>query len=337
MLKKLVSIYFKYYPKTFIFCYHRVIPESIAQAQLVHRALFVTPETFENQIKWMLQHGKIISPDELYQYTSRMRFIITFDDGWKDNYTYAVKIMKKYNIASTFFITTGNIDDRELFWSENIGFLIADALKASSQEHVITVMKHLIRDIIHEYNLQGKLYVNEKSKNVYYILDRFIEHAKYLSANERKMMCLTLCKNLNISYHNEGEINLLSWNEIASMAEEGHKFGSHTHTHELLDRVDNSIIDYELKQSKFILEKKLGKEIDMFSYPNGNYLRIYIQESLRRHGFRYAFTLGAQAFQYNERYLIPRAILFEDISRSMDRYILKYMLINRTKSIWRKN
>ena len=46
--------------------------------------------------------------------------IITFDDGFKNNYKVACKILRKYNLPATFFICPGTIDRNNLFWVDEI-------------------------------------------------------------------------------------------------------------------------------------------------------------------------------------------------------------------------
>ncbi len=72
--------------------------------------LLITPETFEEQIKYLHEHGyKIVSVEEV---SKRLRMnedvknyiAITFDDGYLNNYTYAFPILKKYAATATFYI-----------------------------------------------------------------------------------------------------------------------------------------------------------------------------------------------------------------------------------------
>jgi len=335
VLGKINSIYLRTFQQVYIFCYHRIIPETIAKSQMVHRALYITPETFESHIRWMIKHGQITTTSDLYHVSRFPRFIITFDDGWKDNVTYAVPILKKYHCSAEFYLSTGNIDSRELFWSENIGFLINDALKKHTTEVVATRLSNLVKALITCYGLQEKIDVDSSSENLVYLIDRYIETVKYIPIADRDEVLLRLCQELNIVFHNDGDKLLLDWQEIASMSRSGFRFGTHTHSHTLLDRVDNETIDSELEQSKIVLEKILGVEVDSFSYPNGYYQNPYIQSSLRKHGYRYAYTLGSKPFKSkrDDRYHIPRFLVFEDISRSMDRCFVSYILRDSIKSI----
>ena len=72
--------------------------------------LLIAPETFEEQIKYLHEHGyKIVSVEEA---SKRLRMnenvkkyiAITFDDGYLNNYTYAFPILKKYAATATFYI-----------------------------------------------------------------------------------------------------------------------------------------------------------------------------------------------------------------------------------------
>ena len=50
--------------------------------------------------------------------------IVTFDDGYKDNYIYAYPILKKYQIPATIFLTYDYIGQDDLFWWDQIGYII---------------------------------------------------------------------------------------------------------------------------------------------------------------------------------------------------------------------
>jgi len=72
---------------------------------------FTSPRSFERQIRFLKKHGiKFLTASEMVAYyVEQRRFpertvCVTFDDGWKDNYTNAFPILKKYGVPATIFI-----------------------------------------------------------------------------------------------------------------------------------------------------------------------------------------------------------------------------------------
>lgn len=71
----------------------------------------VSPESFERQMNYIKQHGyQVISLDDFVQGVgkgmlfNRYTVIITFDDGYLDNYTKAFPVLQKYDFPATVFV-----------------------------------------------------------------------------------------------------------------------------------------------------------------------------------------------------------------------------------------
>lgn len=99
--------------------YHKV--------DILNHALSVSPQEFEEQMEYLYQKGyHTITPDQLMVYLKSGKplpekpIMLTFDDGYLDNYTNAYPIMKKYNFTATIFIVTNFIgkDDRFMTWDQ---------------------------------------------------------------------------------------------------------------------------------------------------------------------------------------------------------------------------
>ena len=62
---------------------------------------------------------------------------------------------------------------------------------------------------------------------------------------------------------------MLSWTQIKEMSNNNISFGSHTFTHPILTKVETDRAKYEILSSKIEIERKIGKQVFCFSYPNG--------------------------------------------------------------------
>ena len=76
----------------------------------------VTPQTFEGQMEHLREAGfKTLKLDELMSYIKgdmdiQKAVVITFDDGWLDNYLYAFPVIKKYGLNAVIFLVTDWVD-----------------------------------------------------------------------------------------------------------------------------------------------------------------------------------------------------------------------------------
>ncbi len=87
---------------------------------------WITPENFERHMIYLKEHGyNVISLDELVtaikekQHISRKTVVITFDDGFENNYTNAYPILKQYGFPATMFIPSDLVNTKgRLTWEE---------------------------------------------------------------------------------------------------------------------------------------------------------------------------------------------------------------------------
>lgn len=90
-----------------VITYHRIRDDNI------DRDISVSIKNFEKQMKYLANNYNIISIDDLLKNINRHKInfldniAITFDDGFKDNYTNAYPILKKYRLPITIFLISG--------------------------------------------------------------------------------------------------------------------------------------------------------------------------------------------------------------------------------------
>lgn len=92
-----------------------------------YHALCLSPQEFDEQMRYLYDNGyHTITPDQLTGYLKYGKelpdkpVMITFDDGYLDNYTNAYFIMKKYGFTATIFLVTNMVgqDPRFVNWDQ---------------------------------------------------------------------------------------------------------------------------------------------------------------------------------------------------------------------------
>ena len=83
-----------------------------------------TAEAFDEQLAWIKKNYDVVSPADLPAAKSGRRVIITFDDGYRDNYTAAFPVLQRHGLPATFFVATGFIDEPRLPWWDEIAWMV---------------------------------------------------------------------------------------------------------------------------------------------------------------------------------------------------------------------
>lgn len=293
--------------KAFVLMYHRVLSQERSYDMYVQPGMYVTDKTLDRQVSFLKEKYKVLFLEELIKKINRNESIcgccaITFDDGWRDNYTDAFPILKKHQIPATIFLATDNIGTDRLFWPEEICQYIdkLPLLKYTPADNAITVLK-FYRDI-EKYSTGGR--------NSY--LNKVIEVLKKYSPDERAEV-LTYFRGMN-----RAQVHLrqmMDWKEAEEMLKSGLiVFGAHTARHEILDQLPISIAKTEIYKSKYVIEQSLGVKVTTFAYPNGNY-NADVLTLLQEGDFAGAVTTKRGYLKQSTSLMeIPRIGMHEDIS-----------------------
>jgi len=86
-----------------------------------------------------------------------------------------------------------------------------------------------------------------------------------------------------------GTEGYMRWEQIRELKNSGMIIGSHAMTHRILTELSDADLDYELRESKKILEDNLGCPIDFFSVPRGFYNKKVIKKA-KEAGYKAVFT-----------------------------------------------
>ena len=102
----------------------------------------------------------------------------------------------------------------------------------------------------------------------------------------------------------------LRWGHLREMATAGWTIGSHTKSHSYLPDLPSSKWEEEIRGSKEILEDKLQRPVNLFSYPVGGYTEE-IMACVRRAGYRAACTTNRGDFFSFDPYRLTRIKMTE--------------------------
>ena len=258
-----------------ILTYHRIINPTDDFIQ--HRGVIsATPENFERQVKFLVKNYNLISFDHLKQAVNaeirlpQRSLIITFDDGYKDNYTNAFPLLQKYGAPATFFLTTGFLDGSNTPWWDGLASMI----------HQTTISGVNLAEFGY-YDLSLKadrlLAISVINKNL-----------KSMEAMKRIKKMNWIKRKLKIDRkRNTHRSEFMSWDNVMEMDKEGMQFGAHTITHCNLTKESIIVAKREIIESKKRIEEKLKKDIVAFCYPYG-YKELLNQDTialLRKSGF----------------------------------------------------
>jgi peptidoglycan/xylan/chitin deacetylase (PgdA/CDA1 family) len=251
-----------------VLTYHRISDEPDLQDPLK-----VSYATFEKQVRYLKKHYEIISGHQLIEIIKNNNpfpeksCLITFDDGWKDNYTNAFKILKKHQVPAVMFICTDYVGTDKIFWHEELANTLMNIPDNSNINKIDTELKEWPESVIKK--LKKVLRSSHKTRRS--PINTLVEDLKIFDEETIRRFNLTLKKIFLAAVKIDQLPHLLSWNEAREMSQNNIYFGSHTKSHSLLTLIDEYKILDELKESKRIIETMLDYKVELLSYPNGNY------------------------------------------------------------------
>ena len=289
-------------PCLWVLMYHRVLPSTDPRYAAEEPGMVVTPDTFREHLKTL---AEFFEPMPLSEWHRRARdgktlpmkaCAITFDDGWSDNYQYALPILQELNTPAHLFAVAELIGTRRMFWPNRVARLLLEHEKGLAQ---LDEGQWLLAAIAGKPSRES--------------VAAAINACKKLSDQEVESKLDLLERILGIDQPREPA--LMSWEQLGEMAAGGLvEIGSHTCNHRrLLDGVDQQTLIHEIAGSKAILQSKLECEINTFCYPNGDYSPA--AEALVRQHYQLAVTTRGGINQINtDPHLLTRYGVHEDIS-----------------------
>ena len=270
-------------PVLMILNYHRIGDK---EATDYDPGLFsCTADELDWQIAYLKRRFRIATLDDVMQLLSGERrltepqVLITFDDGYIDNYQLAYPVLRRHAVQGVFFLPTAFAGTSRVPWWDEIAYIV----KRSRRPRFRLEYPHpqdfdLENDgpaqcVMHVLRLYKQPAMRDHA--------RFLEQLEHASDSSRPGSGAERC--------------FLDWNEAREMQHGGMAFGSHTHNHGILSKLPPKNQLEELTLSREILERELGRKIDTLAYPVGarDTFSAETVEALRQAKYRAAFSFYA--------------------------------------------
>lgn len=252
----------------------------------------VTCEEFSWQMRYVRSHLTPISFRELAAIVDGERpcprnpAIVTFDDGFDDNYLNAYPILRELGVKATMFVVTDYVGSRRAFWFDHVS-------------HALSVAQAGSYDVPQPGQAPLRLVVPAGLDDRRALARRIKVGLKSRSSEELIECVAALSRTLGLPEAvDDPDSRPFGWQELTEMASSGLvEFGSHSKTHPILSRVTRAGLMDELKGSRERIEQATGAPCTVLAYPSGgreSYSGAVVS-AVQEAGYRFACTNMAGA------------------------------------------
>lgn len=269
--------------RVWILRYHSISDSRDQNFRYVTPSIAVSPTVFEKHIVFLSSHYTILALDDVAAWINgaislrRQSIVITFDDGYGDNYRYAYPILKKYGATATFYVATDAIGNAYPLWTSELRDIVYRARQ-----------RHVTLDSIGSPRID--LSDEAAKKQTIQTIARIMRCSDKKARGEIvREMREKLTGEKNGFLHDV----MMNWDELREMKQGGMCIGSHTMSHPLLTEISQEEAATEIADSKAKIEEELDAPVVHLSYPNpgeGVHVNEAVKTLVRHAGYLTART-----------------------------------------------
>lgn len=273
-----------------IFIFHRVLPK--ADPLLPYEP---SAEHFDWMARFISKTYNVLPLTEAVrrQRTGKLpaaAAAITFDDGYADNLEVAWPILERYRLPATFFIATAFLDGGRM-WNDQVIEAFRRTPDGEFDLREFDLGVHYLSDI----DSRILCYANVLNKLKYF------EHGCRSSIANEIALRGKVSSQCNL---------MMTRDQLRILHDAGAEIGAHTHTHPILELLNDEQALGEIDAGKIELESILGDRVSVFAYPNGIPGRdctVRHARIVERLGFSAAVTTEPKfACRHSDPLLLPR-------------------------------
>ena len=283
-------------------------------------------EKFEKQIKFFKENYNFIRMEDLIEYYKNPKkkelpgkaILLTFDDGYKDHYTYVLPVLLENNIQGSFYIPTKCFQDKKVLDVNKIHFILESCI--DEEEKILKEIEEYLKknkdsrislsydDYFKEYAVDSRF---DKKEIIF--IKRMLQVV--LPEDYRKKLVDILFKKYVCTIGDKIISERAFWEElyltpeqIRMMEKLGMHIGFHSHDHVWLNSLSKEEQEFQIKSSiNYFKEIGIKTEKMTLSYPYGGYNEESV-ELIKKYEIPLAFTTKVAIADLNkdENYALPR-------------------------------
>jgi peptidoglycan/xylan/chitin deacetylase (PgdA/CDA1 family) len=261
--------------------------EALASTQPVVLAYHGVPERddrftandFENQVKFLKKHFEVIHWEQLDQVRSRgerIRVLLTFDDGFRNNAEFVAPILKKYRAPAVFFINSRHTQPGQYLWFSYLAMLLKFypekpiGFRGEQLEMSVAARNSSVARL-----RERLLKLTPHPSTMYQAIEQEFPHLEdFTNPEQRKQHCDGMT---------EEQISELASDSLFAI-------GVHTVDHPFLTKCDPTEAEKQIVDNRKHLEAVTGRRCDFIAYPVSDF-STPVLDMCARLGFSKGFSL----------------------------------------------
>jgi peptidoglycan/xylan/chitin deacetylase (PgdA/CDA1 family) len=262
---------------------------------------------FLAQIEWLRRDYDIVSLDQALSDTSppRPQAVLTFDDGHSGWHEHLLPIVEREALPVTLYVATSHVQSGQPYWFDAVVNAVqtAEPLTLDASDAGL-----------------GRITLNAGRGQANWLrISSLLEAMKALEPEPRDALAARIVA--ASTAHRRPRFRALSPLTFAQVRELAQSrwvtIGSHSHGHQLLDRIGLPAARDSIAQSLALLAEWCGRGVTHFAYPNGNY-NAALAAALPGLGLTSAVTTRQGLWRRDgSRFELPRINVgrFDDVAR----------------------
>ncbi len=300
----------------------------------------VTPKEFEQELDQIGKSAVFLSQQDIIDIIDNKKdlpnraAVITFDDGFKEQFELAYPILKRKGIPAIFFVTTKPIECDYVTETHKIHLYRAH----TSSDKLIKIKQ----EIMEKNSIEFELPSYEEAKNVYQYDEKDAAQLKFFLNHKltEQHKQIVINKTFSLLEFDERQISnqLYMTKEMLKVLADDGMLGTHGHTHKPLGLLEPEKAIDDVSKSIIKLKKWTNKMVKSLSYPFG-YKKACctsVARFIEKKGLKFAFTMERAGNKYFDNPFFLARLSNSDIPKNATDEIMEKFWKNLKPSKWYK-